>query len=87
MTRVNGSPVAFPYSTNGTITSIGGTCGTAAGDLAPVDWSIGPQSGTATCSGGGTWSSGMLTTISAEGGYTASASQDDSSANHGSDSV
>ena len=90
VTKVNGSPVTFPYSTNGTITSIGGTCGTAPGDLTPVDWSIGTptQSGTATCSGGGDWSSGTLaTTISAEGDYTATASQDDSAANHGSDSV
>ncbi len=86
VTDVSGSPVTFPYSTNATITSIGGTCGTAPGDLAPVDWSIDGQSGTATCSGGD-WSSGPLTTISAEGGYTATASQDDSASNHGSDSV
>ncbi len=86
VTTVNGNTVTFPFSTNQDITSIGGTCGTAVGDLTPVNWSIDSQSGVATCSGGGTWSSGALTAISVEGSYTAAASQSDNASNTGNDS-
>ncbi len=35
VTKVNGTTVTFPFSTNQNITSIGGTCGTDVGDLTP----------------------------------------------------
>src|SRR5205823_1593419 len=82
LTKVNGVTRTFPYSTNGTITSIGGACGTSAGDAATVDWSIGTQSGTTACSSG-SWSA-SITTISADGGYTASGTQSDAAGNNGS---
>ena len=80
--QVNGANRTFPYSTNVDVTSIGGTCGVLSGDLAPVSWSIGPRSGSATCSSG-TWSSGAFTAISAEGSYTADATQADAAGNTG----
>jgi hypothetical protein len=82
LTKVNGVTRTFPYSTNGTITSIGGACGTSAGDTATVDWSIGTQSGTTACSSG-SWNA-SITTISADGDYTASATQSDDAGNNGS---
>ena len=36
LTKVNGAVVSFPFATSAKVTSIGGTCGTAAGDLAQV---------------------------------------------------
>jgi hypothetical protein len=85
VTKVNGSTVTFPYTLNQDVTSIGGTCGSATGDLSPVSWSFGARSGTATCSAG-SWSSGTFTAITAESTYTAQASQSDSVGNTGSDS-
>ena len=37
LTSVNGSAVTFPYSTNQNVTSVGGACGTASGDMATVN--------------------------------------------------
>jgi hypothetical protein len=84
VTTVNGAVRTFPYATNQSITSIGGTCGTATGDQAAVSWSLSTQSGTATCSAG-SWSSGTFTTaVSADGAYTAHAGQSDDVGNAGS---
>lgn len=85
VTKVNGSTVTFPYSTNQNVTSIGGSCGSAANDLASISWSFDGRSGTATCSAG-SWSTGTFTAVTTEGTYTAQASQSDSVGNTGSDS-
>ena len=82
LTKVNGAVVSFPFATSAKVTSIGGTCGAAAGDLAQVAWSIGGQSGTATCSSGA-WTSAALK-INGAGSYTATASQSDQAGNSGS---
>ena len=82
VTGVNGATRTFPYSTNVDVTSISGTCGTASGDLTAVNWSIGLRSGSATCSAG-TWASGTFAAISADGTYTADATQADAAGNAG----
>ena len=82
VTGVNGATRTFPYSTNVDVTSISGTCGTASGDLTAVNWSIGLRSGSATCSAG-TWASGTFAAISADGTYTADATQADAAGNTG----
>jgi hypothetical protein len=82
LTKVNGAVVSFPFVSSAKVTSIGGTCGTASGDLAQVAWSIGGQSGTASCSAGA-WSSASLK-INGNGSYTATASQSDQAGNSGS---
>jgi hypothetical protein len=84
VTKVNGGSVSFPYSTNQSVTSIGGTCGTASGDGGSVSWSFATQSGTATCSSGA-WTSGAFTAVAAEGTYAAHAAQSDAAGNSGSD--
>ena len=82
VTGVNGATRTFPYSTNVDVTSISGTCGTASGDLTAVNWWIGLRSGSATCSAG-TWASGTFAAISADGTYTADATQADAAGNAG----
>ena len=81
LTKVNGAVVSFPFVTSAKVTSIGGTCGAAAGDLAQVAWSIGGKSGTSTCSSGA-WSASL--SINGNGSYTATASQSDQAGNSGS---
>src|SRR5919198_2723677 len=86
LTNVNGSARTFPYFTNQNVTSIGGACGTAAGDSGTVSWSVSgasSQSGSTSCSSG-SWSATLPTALSAEGVYTVSASQSDSAGNTGS---
>src|SRR5207248_3346167 len=83
---VNGSIVAFPYSTRTNTTSVGGSCGTLSGDSGSVSVTItgnGLQSGTATCSSG-TWTLTLATPISAEGTSTVTAAQPDAAGNNGS---
>src|SRR5439155_22458205 len=73
-----------PYSTKNDVTSIGGTCGSLTGDSSTINWSVSgdsSQAGTATCSSN-SWSA-TLTTLSAEGNYTVSASQSDAAGNTG----
>src|SRR5205807_287477 len=72
LTKVNGSGVTFPYSTNTNVTSIGGACGTASGDSATVSWSVSggsTQSGSTSCTLG-SWSANLTTALSADGSYT-----------------
>lgn len=85
VTKVNGSTVTFPLTTNQDVTSIGGTCGSATGDLSSISWSFDGRSGTATCSAG-SWSSGTFTAVNIDGTYTAQGSQSDTVGNTGSDS-
>lgn len=84
LSEVNGGPVAFPHATKENVTSIGGSCGTASGDIATVDWSVsGPtgESGSAPC-GAEAWSAAVP--LSAEGNYTLLATQSDEAGNTGS---
>ena len=91
ITQVNGSSVSFPFVTNVNVTTISGTCGTAAdgstsADAGTVQVSImgaASQSGAATCTGGGTWTYTTSPALSADGGYTVNASQDDGAGNTG----
>ena len=82
--KINGAAATFPYDTNQSVTSIGGSCGSASGDAATVGWSVSgaaSDSGTATCSGQA-WSAAV--SLSADGAYTLSATQDDQAGNAGS---
>jgi PKD domain len=86
LTTVNGATVAFPYATNQSVSSIGGSCGSAPGDLATVSWSVSGAasgSGSVTCSAG-TWSAPLATALSAAGLYMLSATQSDQAGNTGS---
>ena len=83
--RVNGAPAAFPLTTRGPLTSIGGSCGTAAGDAASVRVTItGPQarSGTPVCQVG-SWTLTISPPLSAAGAYTLTATQSDAAGNTG----
>ena len=65
--------------------SVGGACGTATGDSATVAVAIGgaaTENGTATCTAGA-WTYTLVTALSADGAYTASATQTDSVTNTG----
>ncbi len=71
ITRVNGATVQFPYLTTHAITSIGGVCGTHAGDEATVTVTVNSASttpGTANCVGG-VWTLTFTTPFSAPNGY------------------
>ena len=85
LTQVNGSGVAFPYSSTAAVTSIGGACGTATGDVSTVSWAVtgsATQSGSATCSSG-SWSATLSSSLTT-GSYTLSATQSDAAGNSGS---
>ena len=84
--HVNGSPVTFPYTIQSSVTTIGGSCGTAVGDSSTVNVSItgtASQSGTATCSTG-SFTYTTSPALSASGPYTVTATQADSFTNVGS---
>ena len=85
ITRVNGGTVTFPFLTIANVTSIGGACGTAAGDVATVNVSItgaATQSGTAPCTAG-TWTYTTSPTLATQGSYSVSATQADTAGNTG----
>ena len=79
VTKVNGSGQTFPYSTNVNVTSIGGACGTLAGDSSTVNPLINGAAtapATATCTAGA-WSLTLTTALSTQGSRTFSATQGD----------
>jgi hypothetical protein len=89
-TTVDGAPLVFPLITNSGVSSVGGTCGTAAGDLPGVTVSVtGPtvRNGNVTCSGGN-WtfvlSPPLLNSGANDGVYSVVATQRDTGANIGS---
>src|SRR5205085_1825342 len=85
LTRVNGSAASFPLTTNQSVTSIGGACGTATGDSSTVSWSVSggsTQSGSTSCSSG-SWSATLTTALSSDGRYTVDAQQSDTAGNAG----
>ncbi|MFL5797130.1 MAG: beta strand repeat-containing protein [Actinomycetota bacterium] len=86
LTRVNGSTVAFPLLTNAQVTSVGGSCGSATGDVATVSVAVTgsqAQSGTASCSFG-SWTYTASPPLSADGSYSVVAAQSDLAGNVGS---
>jgi hypothetical protein len=89
VTKVNGSVVTFPYTTNVNVTTLGGACGTAPGDLAAVSWSVtgtATRSGTATCTAG-SWTATPSPALSTSGTYSVTATQTDAAGNVGSSNV
>ena len=85
LTTVNGAAQTFPLTTNATVTSVGGACGTAAGDSTTINVTIGAagsETGTATCTAGA-WTRTLTTPLAADGNYTATATQADNLANVG----
>jgi hypothetical protein len=83
ITSVNGS-TTVPYRTNGSITSIAGTCGTVLGDLAPITVVV--TGGTSTTSSAATCSSGawsMNPNLTTNGTYSVTATQADGAGNTG----
>ena len=67
------------------VTTVGGTCGTAAGDLATITVAIAgasSQSGPATCTAGA-WTRTLTTPLTVNGAYTATATQNDNLGNVG----
>ena len=85
LTTVNGTVRTFPFTTNTTVTTVGGACGTASGDPATVAVAItgaSTQSGTATCTAG-TWTFTPTTALSANGSYSITATQTDTATNTG----
>lgn len=82
LARVNGNTVSFPLLTSQTVTSIGGACGTAAGDSGTVTVTVvGSTSGTSACTSGA-WSF-MLSPSLTNGTITATATQADAAGNVG----
>lgn len=84
VTKVNGSTVSFPYLTNSNVTSIGGQCGTAPGDLATVTVTVTGFAPVAVPCTSGSWSLALSPSLSAGGLYSVSAAQLDTFANLGS---
>src|SRR5262249_53687274 len=85
LTTVNGSVRSFPYTTNATVTTVGGACGTASGDSATVSIAVtgtATQNGTAPCSAG-VWTYTTSPTLSASGAYSITATQTDTATNTG----
>jgi hypothetical protein len=86
LTSVNAPPRTFPYSSSGSITFVGGACGTLSGDNATVSVTVGgagSENGTAACSSGA-WSYTFVTPLATNGGvYTVTATQSDAAGNVG----
>ena len=86
LTRVNGDTVTFPFATSYPVTAVGGTCATATGDAATVNWSVSAgatDSGSTTCSSG-SWTATLTTPLTTATGYTITVTQSDSAGNTGS---
>ena len=85
VTTVNGTARTFPFITNVTVTTLGGTCTTAAGVNATVSIAItgaSTQNGTATCTTGA-WTFTPTTSLSLDGIYSVTATQSDTASNVG----
>jgi hypothetical protein len=85
VTRVNGLTPTFPYVTSSTVTSIGGTCGTAPGDLAVVRPLLDGAATTpeAVPCGSGSWTLTLAAPLTGDGLRSLSATQADVAGNLG----
>ncbi len=86
VTQVGGSPATFPYFTKSTVNSVGGTCGTAATDVATVGVVVTTGGSTTTtnvaCTMAGGWSLSSLS-WSSSATRIVSAAQSDQAGNTG----
>src|SRR5204863_1327841 len=80
--NVNGSPVTFPYLTNASVSSVGGTCSTGDGSVSVTKDGSATAPTSAACSGG-SWTLTLTTAVSADGTYAFVASQTDAAGNAG----
>src|SRR5262245_18709104 len=87
LTSVNGTARTFPLSLNANGNSVGGACGTAAGDTATVAIAVtgaGTENGTAPCTAGA-WTYTFSSPLATNGGlYNVTATQNDTAGNTGS---
>src|SRR5262249_48042877 len=85
LTSVNGTARTFPLPINVTVTTVGGACGTAAGDSATVAIALtgaGTENGTAPCTAGA-WTYTFSSPLAANGTYSVTATQSDTAGNTG----
>ena len=85
VTMVNGSVETFPFATRAFIRSIGGTCGTAPGDLptvSPLIDGVATDPATTSCDAG-SWTLTFATRLPRPGTWIVSATQDDAAGNTG----
>src|SRR5262249_31170444 len=76
---VNGTVRTSPFTTNATVTTFGGSCGTTAGDASTVSIAItgaSTQNGTVACTSGA-WSFSPASALVTDGAYTVNATQND----------
>src|SRR5262249_17828791 len=81
----NGTVRTFPFTTNTTVTTVGGACGTGSGDSATVNVAItgaATQNGTAPCTAGA-WSFTPSPALSSSGTYSVTPTQADTLGNTG----
>ena len=87
LTKVNNVAVTFPFlTTAASVTSIGGTCGSAGGDIGTVAVTVdgSPASPATTTCSAGAWTLTFSPAITAEDTYTLAATQADAAGNMGS---
>ena len=85
VTSINGAVRTFPYATNANVTTYGGACGNASGDIATVSVTIAgakSETGTTACVAGA-WTYTLVSAWTTEGVSTFSASQSDLAGNTG----
>src|SRR5207253_1684339 len=85
LTNVNGTARTFPLAINVTVTTVGGACGTLAGDGATVSVTLtgaSTESGSAACSSGA-WTYTFSNPLGANGLYSVTATQLDTAGNNG----
>src|SRR5262249_35083265 len=86
LTSVNGTARTFPLSLNAVATTVGGACGTAAGDTATVAVAVtgsSTENGSTPCTAGA-WTYTFSTPLATNGGvYTVTANQNDTAGNTG----
>ena len=85
VTRVNGSVRGFPYTSNANVSSIGGSCGTAPGDVntvRPLINGSGTTPASTTCLSG-SWTLTLDAPLASDGTWTLSATQEDAAGNTG----
>ncbi|MFL5896509.1 MAG: beta strand repeat-containing protein [Thermoleophilaceae bacterium] len=83
LTQVNGTTQTFAFTTNQSVTSVGGACSTGDGNVTVTVTGNGAQTPPSVACSSGSWTQ-TLTTISAEGTSSVTATQTDAATNQGS---